>query len=148
MSYLTGDRSGLDRAGKRAALNQLQGGCCAVCRAEGRLVADHDHDTGRLRGLICRSCNQREGRLRSGNTCEGYEDIHAYLANPPAACMDWLWGLPEWWCGLDTRQAIRQGMTVLEFVTANPGLGQHRVQAVQAQAIRALESIDLPEVRV
>ena len=37
-----------------------QGGVCAVCAeppARGRLHVDHDHGTGRIRGLLCRRCN-------------------------------------------------------------------------------------------
>ncbi len=45
------------------ALFQAQGGRCAVCRKEPgeqggkRLSVDHDHVTGRNRGLICQACN-------------------------------------------------------------------------------------------
>jgi len=34
-----------------------QGGRCAMCGAESVLVVDHDHDTGVVRGLLCRTCN-------------------------------------------------------------------------------------------
>ena len=35
-----------------------QGNACAVCGTEnGRLVIDHNHDTGKIRGLLCDSCN-------------------------------------------------------------------------------------------
>lgn len=40
-------------------LLQRQGGVCAVCgrKPEERLVIDHDHLSGRVRGLLCSPCN-------------------------------------------------------------------------------------------
>jgi Recombination endonuclease VII len=67
------DGTALGKAEKRAALHERQSGRCAVCGATGRLVADHDHNTGLLRGLLCPSCNNREGGL-------GGADIDAYRA--------------------------------------------------------------------
>lgn len=41
---------------------RFQDGRCAVCgSSSGPLVIDHDHDTGKVRGLLCRSCNVSEG---------------------------------------------------------------------------------------
>lgn len=55
------------------ALYQQQKGVCAICgRKETsknqwgvkRLAVDHDHKTGRIRGLLCERCNQGIGKLR------------------------------------------------------------------------------------
>jgi hypothetical protein len=51
-----------------AAMLHGQAGVCAICEAappEGRtLCIDHDHDTGAVRGLICRKCNAGLGHAR------------------------------------------------------------------------------------
>ncbi len=44
-----------------AELLAEQGGHCALCPTEPktrRLHVDHDHTTGRIRGLLCYSCNR------------------------------------------------------------------------------------------
>ena len=51
------------------AMLAVQGGCCAVCGVEqttdGRAFrVDHDHETGRVRGLLCHSCNVAIGLLK------------------------------------------------------------------------------------
>ena len=41
-------------------LLELQGGRCAICRNQSRtirLAVDHDHLTGKVRGLLCKRCN-------------------------------------------------------------------------------------------
>ena len=44
-----------------ADLVAWQSGRCAVCGGGGRMVEDHDHKTGRSRGILCWSCNVSEG---------------------------------------------------------------------------------------
>ena len=47
---------------------QSQGGVCLICQqppAEGQFLdVDHDHTTGRPRGLLCRNCNEGLGQFR------------------------------------------------------------------------------------
>ena len=50
-----------------AKMERQQRGKCAVCQEKpkkDRLVVDHDHETGRVRGLLCRQCNLALGALR------------------------------------------------------------------------------------
>lgn len=46
------------------AQEAAQGGRCAICARRAKLALDHDHDSGRARGLICRSCNFGLGNFR------------------------------------------------------------------------------------
>jgi Recombination endonuclease VII len=62
--YRDGERArryGLTLADYRA-LQARQGNACAICRQVTRaLCIDHCHVTGRVRGLLCRSCNTALG---------------------------------------------------------------------------------------
>lgn len=57
-----------------------QGGVCAICEGDdGRklLAVDHCHDTGKIRGLLCRQCNTGLGSL--GDNVAGLQRALAYL---------------------------------------------------------------------
>lgn len=48
------------------SLSQTESNSCSICSIEGPLgiysiVVDHDHSTGKIRGLLCRGCNIRLG---------------------------------------------------------------------------------------
>ena len=51
-----------------------QEGCCAVCGIEekycehSRLAVDHDHETGEVRALLCKKCNQAIGLLQDNSS--------------------------------------------------------------------------------
>ena len=49
------------------AMSERQGGVCAICgkpQPNGRrLYVDHDHYTGKVRDLLCRSCNSGIGNF-------------------------------------------------------------------------------------
>lgn len=57
--YRKGRRGGVNLpvAAFEAMLATQQGRCAACCRADVALVIDHDHENGKVRGLLCRRCN-------------------------------------------------------------------------------------------
>ncbi len=63
-----------------------QNGVCAICKEPetmtrgGRVInlgVDHCHDTGAIRGLLCKQCNRAIGQL--GDTAERLRSAVAYL---------------------------------------------------------------------
>ncbi len=53
---------------------------CAICGRKYKYKnyqIDHDHKTGRIRGLLCRRCNTSLGTL--GDTIESIEKVLQYL---------------------------------------------------------------------
>lgn len=72
-----------------AKLWQAQGGLCAICNqpevttlANGivqSLAVDHDHATGKVRGLLCRACNTGLG-LFQDNTARMLDAVKYLMA--------------------------------------------------------------------
>jgi hypothetical protein len=74
-----------------AVMHDRQGGVCAICglperfrggRVKGgskvmRLAIDHDHNTGKVRGLLCKACNIGIGTLN--HDIEILKNAMAYL---------------------------------------------------------------------
>ena len=74
-----------------------QKGVCAICKKQEytrvasfvkgnkniqRLSVDHDHKTGKVRGLLCFSCNRALGYFKDSK--EMLKDAIVYLDSPPA----------------------------------------------------------------
>lgn len=75
-------------------LHDIQDGTCATCSAPAYAI-DHDHHTGLVRGLLCVSCNKREGTCRrraQEGTHPGRPCFQPYWDDPPAAPLRWMHG--------------------------------------------------------
>ena len=54
---------------------------CAVCRNETKLIIDHDHVTGKVRGLVCYRCNIGLGWFDTfQHDAQFHKRVGAYLA--------------------------------------------------------------------
>jgi hypothetical protein len=63
-------------------LVELHGGACAICKLIAPLNIDHDHVSGEVRGLLCRTCNLALGCLLDNQLL--FFSAIDYLRNPPA----------------------------------------------------------------
>lgn len=69
---------------------EFQGGACAICGGDDQvktasLGVDHDHATGEVRGLLCRSCNSAIGQL--GDDYGRIIRAAEYIAEPTTKAM-------------------------------------------------------------
>lgn len=78
--------------GEYARMYEAQGGRCAICHLSNgrtkRLAVDHNHVTGRARGLLCGPCNQYLGFVRE--SIEAYERAVAYLQEDRLASVEYI----------------------------------------------------------
>lgn len=69
---------------ERQKLSDAQGQSCAICRRHedefaNRLSVDHNHRTGKVRGLLCYQCNKfRVGRNSLQSAFEVYQYLQKY----------------------------------------------------------------------
>jgi hypothetical protein len=59
------------------ALVQAQEGVCAICGARPAVAVDHDHVTGRIRGILCKQCNLAIGLI--GESMSTLKNAMEYL---------------------------------------------------------------------
>jgi len=59
-----------------------QGGLCAICKIKPKKFAiDHDHTSGKVRGLLCTRYNVTLGKMKDQPPVGS--KFHSYLSNPP-----------------------------------------------------------------
>ena len=64
-------------------LVKRQGGVCPLCGRENPEHVDHDHDTGRVRGVLCFNCNGGLGQFR-----DSLENAVSYLVRADPEMID------------------------------------------------------------
>lgn len=101
-------------------MDHWHAGRCAVCerKHDGALVTDHDHATGLVRGLLCRSCNTREGNV-VGTAAAVFA---AYRERPPAAILGLTCRYRDPYTGQYAQQSDPEGADV-DRVTNSPLVG-------------------------
>lgn len=59
---------------------------CVICGDNGRLVVDHDHKTGQVRGMLCNHCNRGLGHFRDDPMLLEFAGQYLYAS---AAMPEW-----------------------------------------------------------
>jgi len=53
---------------------------CVICGVEEKLVVDHNHKTGKIRGLLCNHCNRGLGHFRDDPTLLEFAAQYLYAS--------------------------------------------------------------------
>jgi len=68
---------------ERSDILVSQDGLCAICYTRPAIAVDHDHETGKVRGMLCKGCNTAIGVI--GDTPEALENVLEYLTREDIA---------------------------------------------------------------
>lgn len=69
----------------RDAMADRQDGKCAICQNVTKLYIDHDHDSGKVRALLCDSCNKGVGMFRDDPEIMSRAAQYVYFHRPLVA---------------------------------------------------------------
>ena len=65
---------------------RLQGNCCAICKSKEtaskrveRFFVDHNHLTGKVRGILCHKCNTAIGLLNCDEGTDLLDSASKYI---------------------------------------------------------------------
>lgn len=68
---------------------------CVICGSEEKLVVDHDHITGEIRGMLCNHCNRGLGHFRDDPMLLEFAAQYLYAS---ADSPEWDNYLEKWKC--------------------------------------------------
>ena len=54
---------------------------CVICGSDEKLVVDHDHQTGKVRGMLCNHCNRGLGHFRDDPLLLEFAAQYLYASN-------------------------------------------------------------------
>lgn len=102
-------------------MSYRKGKVCECCGSDKKLCVDHCHETERVRGILCDSCNQAEGRIKRAAKVSQYtthelaDRLADYLERIPAAERE-LVAKPETAFGKKRPKAVRVSTTKRDVV--------------------------------
>lgn len=69
---------------------------CVICGSEEALVVDHDHLTGKVRGMLCNHCNRGLGHFKDSPMLLEFAAQYLYASN----------NAPEWKAYLEEHEVL------------------------------------------